>query len=235
MVRQLSRHVVRRGPRRAPVLTGWRPWRWVPFALRLRWAAVRSWAGRRRVVRYAAAGSLVSISVIVTLHSMANTATAQAQWGVTATVAVLVEDRQAGDAVGRADVEFRSLPVAAIPADAIVSADGLPETARWPLFVGDVLRARDLGDHGAGSVPSGSRGIAISTGADSPTFDAGDPVELFVFDDAFAGSSGGQVDAISGRVLETREGSIVVAIILAILPYLFFRGTVNRWRSRNSN
>ena len=28
-------------------------------------------------------------------------------------------------------------------------------------------------------------------------------------------------------------GSILVAVILAILPYLFLRGAVNRWRSRS--
>ena len=187
-----------------------RPWRWVPFSVRLRWATMRSWVGRKRLVRRGLGLASLALALLVVSASRSSATAAQEQWGTTQEVVVVVQSLGAGDFVERGHVEFRSLPRAVVPVDAIRPSTFRQQPAGNELRIGDVLRGRDL--VGTQDVPADHRGIAIALGPESPTFVVGDRAEVFVFGDRFAQRIGGEAQVISGRVIETNEESVIVAV-----------------------
>jgi len=135
----------------------------------------------------------------------------QARWGTVATVAVITEQREVGELVDTEHVEFISLPVAALPDDAIRSDGQLVSEAVVPLLVGDVLRARDV----AGDSPriaEGQRVVALANGADVPDLAVGDAIDVFVFHDAFGLVEETESDVVAGTVVQLSNEAVAVAV-----------------------
>lgn len=160
----------------------------------------------------------ICVALLVITTSRSRAIAAQQRWGSTVEVAVVTQAREAGEPIEDRHITFRFLPVEVVPVDAIERSAFLSGVAAGELRVGDVLRNRDLVDL-IQEIPPRHRGIAVATGPESPTLVVGDRVELFVFGDRFAHELGvGDADVISGRVIEAREGSAIVAVPEDVAP-----------------
>ena len=200
----------RQTPTAAP-LRARQPWRWMPFGLRLRIARVRASLGRRRRLRRVVGVAVIAIGVLVLASASSGWQAERARWGRTAPVAVVRGSIEVGDTIEASDVEFISMPVALIPFDA-VDESSLAGSAAVALSKGDVLRLRDLASVGSSSLPDGHRALAIPLGPQVPQLAVGDPVDVFVFDDAFGAGVTTAGASIPGRTIEMTEEAVIVAV-----------------------
>lgn len=167
--------------------------------------------GRRRLLRRAVIAAGLGAALILWLSTVSAIQDERSRWTSAATVAVLVDAREAGEEVGAEHVELVELPLGALPDDAIVSGEAFGGAASGPLYPGDVLRRRDIHEN-LDVVPSGQRAIAIPVDDNVPLVEPGDRVELIVFAETGGAFSDDTVEVIAGRVLTRNEGSVVVAI-----------------------
>ena len=188
------------------------PWRWLPFALRLRIARLRSLIGRKRLLRRGAMVGLLAIVVGVGVSNRAALGDEQAGWGTLVEVAIVAEGREVGEVVTGQHIRFESLPAVAVPDDSIQAEAFDDSHAAAQLHVGDVLRRRDLVEERQDAVGEDQRAIAIPVGADVPALTVGRRVDVFVFDDAFGPVASAAAEPVSGTVVQLLEDAVVVSV-----------------------
>ena len=188
------------------------PWRWLPFALRLRIARLRSLIGRKRLLRRGAMVGLLAIVVGVGVSNRAALGDEQAGWGTLVEVAIVAEGREVGEVVTGQHIRFESLPAVAVPDDSIQAEAFDDSHAAAQLHVGDVLRRRDLVEERQDAVGEDQRAIAIPVGADVPALTVGRRVDVFVFDDAFGPVASAAAEPVSGTVMQLLEDAVVVSV-----------------------
>ncbi len=156
------------------------PWRWVPFAVRLRVAALRNRCIRYRLIRRAILLAVAIGMFLVWTRGVSAAEEAREQWGTGAAVFV-VEDAIPVGGIIDGSLRTATLPVAAVPSDAIDDVDAIPPgaTARTALRPGDIVRDRDLSSSNSG-VPAGHRALAMPVTPLVPELSVGDHVELFL-------------------------------------------------------
>ncbi|MBK9180458.1 MAG: hypothetical protein IPM45_13030 [Acidimicrobiales bacterium] len=149
------------------------------------------------------------------------------RYGTTRTVVVAAAALPAGHRVGPGDVTRRDVPVAFVPDGALAEAP-LGRRLRDPVAPGEVLVPGRLAPDGVGplaaQLPADQLGLAVPVDAPGLRLGPGDVVDvLATFDPTAAGEGDPTVTVASGAtVLDTREGSVTLAVDAADAPRVAF-------------
>lgn len=179
-----------------------RPGTWEPSPLRR--------LLRRPVVSWGIAGALALVAGTVVADTTAEAARLRDGFGASREVLVIDVQVASGDLLAPAVVR-RSLPVAAIPDDALDTIDPAA-TATAPISAGAVLTRQDVA--GAGGLDRDEAAVAVPTGPTVPATEPGTPVWLVIAADPFAAVDAGLV---AGRVLTVTDEAVTVVVAVAEL------------------
>jgi hypothetical protein len=165
---------------------------------------------RRPIVSWGIAGALALVAGTVVADT--TTEAARLRDGYGASREVLITDVQvaSGELLAPALVR-RSLPVAAIPDDALDTIEP-SATATAPISAGAVLTRQDVA--GAGGLGPDEAAVAVPIGPAVPSTEPGTPVWLVIAADPFAAIGAGLV---AGRVLTVTDEAVTVVVAVAEL------------------
>jgi len=168
---------------------------------------------RRRAVVWGVAGVLALTSGAIVAGTTADAARLRDSFGTTSDVLVVSRTVTAGAELAGA-VDRRTLPLAAIPDDAVEDLDdlGVSTTAAGPISAGAVLTVQDLS--GRGGLGPGEAAVAIPRDATVPTAAPGSAVWVVVAADPYTGIESGLV---AGRILSTADDRVTVVVPVADL------------------
>lgn len=188
-----------------------RPWRWVPFGLRLFWARVRSLSARHRALRRCVVGAVVVVAFGVWVNAVTAAREAHEQWGTLTDVFVLNEEANIGEELTGREVRSVRWPVAFVPGDAITNEADLVGVFAVAPSAGDIVRASHLLAEGSGpEVPEGMRALSIPVSPTLPVVARGATIEIIVVADPIDGA--GDPLESSGVVLDSGPEVTVVAV-----------------------
>ncbi len=163
------------------------PWRWVPFALRLRVARYRALLVRRRLVRRLAVTVVAALVGSVVVGALSSAQRTQALWGETVEVVAIDVDVEVGDTVDPDDFSIIRRPTTFVPQDVLRDAPTVVDMVVRSLRQGEVVTHRDLrSTREALAIPSGHRAVSLPLDASIPHLENGDLVDLYLVRDSFA-------------------------------------------------
>lgn len=183
---------------------------------------VRPRLPRRALPWYGAAGLLALITALAVHGTLSRAAEAEAAYGRTRPVVVVVAPVPAGRAIGPDDVEVRPWPEALVPPGALPRLPD-PATALVALEAGEVLLGSRVAGHGrdgpAALLGADERAVAVPLAVVGVPLAPGDEVDLLA-GGGFGGGPDGDlpvavasgVVARSARVLEADDEVVVVAV-----------------------
>lgn len=192
------------------------PWRWVPFALRLRAARVRAWMVCHRAVRRLLVAAALLLPVTVTAAVVGDAREAQREWGTTIEVVVVTSEVAPGDDIEPSGVRVIRLPTEFLADDALNEPIHEVEVATRALRVGDVLTRRDVRSMRDDlELPEGHRAVNLPSDPRLPPLQPGDSVDLFLMPD-HAGFGGAlevsrQLDNIA-TVIDVTDEAVTLAV-----------------------
>jgi hypothetical protein len=161
-------------------------------------------------VSWGIAGAFALVAGTIVADTTADAARLRDGFGTTREVLVTDVQIASGDLLAPA-VERASLPVAAIPDDALDTIDDTA-TATAPISAGAVLTRQDVA--GAGGLGPDEAAVAVPTGPAVPSTEPGTAVWLVIAADPFAAVDAG---LIAGRVLTTTDEAVTVVVAVADL------------------
>lgn len=124
---------------------------------------------------------------------------ARRSWGDTQSVWVAERDIAAGEPLVAV---MRTLPIAAVPADAVIEAPD-HRSAVQHIGAGEIVTNADVGGGLLDALPTGWRAVAVVTDPARVPVDAGDHVAVY---------ADGLVLADDGIVLDVADGTVTVAV-----------------------
>lgn len=204
----------RLGPR-TTIRRARQPWRWAPFALRLRLAQLRNAAAQRRVLRRSVSVGIAVVVVGLVVAASARSRAVQQRWGATVEVVVLGESVEVGQATDGLDWRLEHRPVAFVAGDALRSLPNSDDVVVRALELGDVATERDLRSTSPALVPgNGRRAVSIPLDPSVPPLVVGDRVDVFLIADEFAGASEPGVDQLNSAavVLDVNAEAATLAV-----------------------
>lgn len=145
-------------------------------------ARVRVLTNRFRIARWAFALTVATAAAAWTASVMSETAQDRDAWGSTVDVWVITRAVEAGSRIDHDDLQTRTLPVAAVPDDAIdASEQPIGDRVRTDLSAGEVLVADRVAPGStsatAARLPDGTRGVVVHD-TDPAAFSVGDRADL---------------------------------------------------------
>jgi hypothetical protein len=165
---------------------------------------------RRPAVSWGAAGALALVAGTIVADTTADAARLRDGYGTAREVLVTDTEVAAGDLLAPTVVR-RSLPLAAIPDDALDAIDATA-TAIAPISAGAVLTRQDIA--GAGGLGPDEAAVAVPAGPAVPSTEPGTAVWVVIAADPFAAVDAGLV---AGRVLATTDETVTVVVAVADL------------------
>lgn len=141
---------------------------------------------------------------------------AAASLGTTTPVWVAEGDLDPGDIIESGDVTLRDWPVAFVPGDAI-GDDPTGLTVRSGIATGEAVIGDRVAENGSGPaalIPSGWRGVAVSTFDAPPPVEPGSLVDVIINIDPAFGSSGGGVLVSDAVVVHVHESGSTVTVAI---------------------
>jgi len=212
----MSRTFTRGVLRPAPIVRRARqPWRWVPFAVRLRVARWRNALLQRRLLQHAARLGLALVVIGLVMAASGRSRSIQERWGTTVDVVVVDHDVALGESTNEASWRFEQRPTAFVPADALLAAPDDGDGFVRALQSGDVITRRDLRSSSLAVEPGvGRRAVGVPLDPSVPALVSGDRVDLFVVADVFGAASTGDVEQLGSPavVLDVNAESATLSV-----------------------
>lgn len=165
---------------------------------------------RRPIAAWGIAGALALVAGTIVADTTADAARLRDGYGTAREVLVTDVEVASGDLLAAAVVR-RSLPLAAIPDDALDVVDA-SATAAAPISAGAVLTRQHVA--GAGGVAPDEAAVAVPAGPAVPTTEPGTAVWVVIAADPFAAVDAGLV---AGRVLTVTDDTVTVVVAVADL------------------
>ncbi len=165
---------------------------------------------RRPSVLWGVAGALALVAAAIVADTTAEAARLRDGYGATRDVLVTDETVGAGASLAGA-VSRQTLPVAAIPADALDVIDPTA-TSAGSISAGAVVTRQDIA--AADGLGADEAAIAVPTGPAVPATRPGTPVWVVIAADPFAGLDPALV---SGRVLTATDDAVTVVVAVTDL------------------
>ena len=176
---------------------------------------------RSPLTYWVAVGALALVTTLAISGLLARARVEAARYGSPRPVLVATRDLRAGEQVGGADVELRSLPAALVPPDVVGDvgqARGRVVVA--PVFEGQAVVRRQLAPWGltgaAALLPPGKRGISVAAGPAVARLGKGDTVDvLATFDPATPAVAGKEPTfpvAVNAPVIDVGGDAVTIAV-----------------------
>lgn len=178
------------------------PWRWVPFALRLRVARLRNAILQRRLVQHTARLAIAVVVIGLVLAASERSRSIQERWGDTIEVVVLDRDVRRGEPTVEIEWRRELRPVAFVAADALLAVPDADDVFIRDLHSGDVVTQRDLRSTSPALEPGeGRRAVGVPLDPSVPPLVVGDRVDLFLIADVFGGAGDAAVEQLDSAAV----------------------------------
>lgn len=194
-----------------------RPWRWLPFPVRLAWARWRQRLSRHRVLRRVAIVGVSLLAVVSTAASRADANQARSLWGERVDVVVVNSDVEVGTLVGAVEFRIEPRPRALVAEDALLAMPDRDDRLVSPLRAGETLTERNLLSTRSTRIdlPPGTRAVAVPADGTFPPLEIGDLVDVVLVGEPFdrGGGNNRLLDQVAVVLLITEE-----TLTLAVEP-----------------